>query len=544
MGHCWQIAKAMQQSTLPLQPTNPLRGMSTLAKQIAMPHEYAPERFPSFPALERTAVMGFNAPFTANLASGGTTKFILSRQASYPMWGETDLYGTTAPGYYGSWQYSSTSGVIDYFSIAGAMIRWNNGNTLATNLAPGIAGSTSLLPYPVFAYDSSFGSAPFVWCPVSASGTGYVGAVIHTTIAAAIPSGVLTLRVWDSPGESRQLEIPFVASGGNLGTWMNAIFTKSCWVQPVAVALSTAINLGTSGPLVVSVFPAPKNFAYAGSATTAGTITLTALSGNLMMPLCVSPEFANSAMPWYSTRTTATAALFTNVTQVLNKSGTVLAGRVAPHVVDPFSVTSTYISGLHPAEKAYLPLETGLYTYVPPSTDMVRFDDYTIDTSLGAYACPVYRLDNDSLVNVMFFSSPSVAEGLAINVDWHVEFRTSSTLFQIGLSAITLEAFHMAQLSLVSAGFFFENPTHKEVLGRVASAVAKMGKAALTAAVASDPRAKAVTSGLQAAKAIILSSHPKPSVVSTSAAASGITKKANPPKPKAKAGKKKGKKGK
>ncbi len=136
-------------------------------------------------------------------------------------------------------------------------------------------------------------------------------------------------------------------------------------------------------------------------------------------------------------------------------------GRLAPQTVNVWRASLTNVSGLHPSEKAYLPLETGAYTYVPPSTDMAMFWDYTIP--IGVYPSPtgtrfpIIRLDNTSLVNAGFFSDPDGGTNLAITADWHFEFRTTSALFSIGLSGTTLESFHQAQLSLVEAGFFFAN---------------------------------------------------------------------------------------
>lgn len=514
---------AMHQTTLPLQPTNPLRGMSNLAKQIALPHEYAPERFPSFPALERTAVMGFNSPFPMDLPKEKMTKVMLARQASYPLWGDTPAVNVA---YYALWQLGSTAGTLDSVPITGAPKLIANGTTLASNAQPGMTGCVKQPGYAVLGVDAACGPTPFVYCPyVSASSSVII--TVGCIAAAGLPAGVISLRLWDSPNESRQIEVNFAGAGGNLSAWAAYGITQNCWIQPLSVQFSAPFNMGSIGPIVVTLGCAPYGASYSGSGATLGTWSHTAATAGttLFLPLTYPAEFGNSAMPWFSTRTTAAAALFTNVTQVLNKSGTVLAGRVAPQVIDPFNVASSYITNLHPAEKAYLALETGLYMYVPPSTDMAGFWDYTLDTTGGAAPTPVYRLDNDSLVNVAYFSAPTVAEGLAVNVDWHIEFRTSSTLFQIGLSSITLEAFHMAQLALVGAGFFFENPEHKSVLSKVASSVARMGKAALVASSIVYPEVRAVTRGIKAAKAILLPSHPKPNVPATSAAASGITSK-------------------
>jgi hypothetical protein len=275
--------------------------------------------------------------------------------------------------------------------------------------------------------------------------------------------------------------------------------------------------------------------AYSDSAVTYGNVVVTAGTVTALYPLSYPVEFSNSTLPWYSTRVTAAAVLGTNVTQIQKKGGTVLAGRVSPNVQNPWVVSQSYVNGLHPAEKAFLPLETGIYSYCPPSTDLANFWDYTLPTYIGSnssFSAPVMRLDNDSLVNIMFITATSDAEQLAITLDWHIEFRTSSALFPIGLSAMTLESLHSAQLALASVGFFFENPTHQNILNRV-----------ISAAKAFAPQAASLLAGPTAGKlvhgALMLTNAPRSDMKTTTAKASGWE---GPPKQKPAKGKGKKKK--
>lgn len=493
--------------------------MGALAKAIALPHEYAPQRFPSFPALERTALMGFNTPFTITIPNTAPTRAMLCRQAAYPIWTTTDV-GSMAMGYVACWTANSALSTGIAFSFDSPVTGWNVKNVTASSTQLGIAGLANPLTYPIFGIDAVTGSSPYLYCPYSAEG--------HLLILTSSTPGVIgacsvTVRVWDSPGESRLIEYPIAAGAVSTNTGAAITLTgfANAWIKPVALSFQTGMSTKFSCYLVSNY----SKVSYAQSTTTHGTVTFTnptATTWPVFYPAVPPVEFANSTLPWYSTRTTASAALFTNVTQVLAKAGTVLGGRVAPHVVDPFNVTQSYITNLHPAEKSLMSLETGFYTYVPPSTDMVEFTDYTLDTTNGAPAAPVYRLDNDSLVNEIFFTSTSAVETLAVNVDWHIEFRTASTLFQIGLSTITLEAFHAAQLALVSAGFFFDNPDHKSVLGKITGTTTRIGKALLNAAAHVYPEVRAIKAGYKAARSIILDAHPKPNIVATSARASGI----------------------
>jgi hypothetical protein len=250
------------------------------------------------------------------------------------------------------------------------------------------------------------------------------------------------------------------------------------------VALTDAIN--------ITVVVSGSSAVYTPSTTTGGTLALSGAGTRGVIPLVAPSEFANSALPWFATRTTASAVLGTNVTQVLSKAGTVLGGRVSPNVVSPWQVTKSYITALHPAEKAWLPLETGLYTYCPPSTDMADFWDYTLNTAAGAAATPVYRLDNDAMVNVIYVTPGSTTEQLAVTASWHIEFRTSSALFQVALSGMTLESFHQAQLALAAAGFFFDNPDHKAIISKIIGAVNKVAPYAMAALQVVNPKMAAV----------------------------------------------------
>lgn len=462
-----------------LPENHPVRQLSGLARQIALPHEYEPERFPSFPALERTAKLGFNQPATIDVPTSNTSKLALFRQAAYPVWGQRTLTGSDA--YTVTWTTGSAMGnnsgatQDEYTAIyEGSVSHWGNVNRAATTTYPGLAGSVTspnFFPYSFMAMDASTGTLPWAYIP---KGCRFSWCVSAPAMSAAI-GHVVNYDIWTSPGEVKSSSFAVAGNGSNLGnSTANGTATADIWVRPRTHYLQctgTVLDLKFYTTLLVSIGTA----SWASSLTDAGTWTVAGGTSTLFYPLVAPSEFANSQLPWYSTRVTASALLCTNVTTVLNKGGTVLAGRVSPQVMDPWSVTNTYVNLLHPAEKAFLPLETGLYTYCPPSTDMANFWDYTLPTGTGAASAPVHRLDNDSMVNFVFLTSPAAAETMALNVDWHIEFRTSSALFDVGMSAVTLETLHQAQIVLATAGFFFENPDHKKILNAVQQAIREVG---------------------------------------------------------------------
>lgn len=473
---CLIVATSLMQNSLPLTPGNPLRNITGLARQIALPGEHAPLRFPSFPALERTAVMGFNQPATLPLPASTSTKVAVSRQATYPVWADHSLsyfYGVDYAFYP---VVTTTSFPAHDLEVRDCILSWTVSNRAAAVNAPGVAGVAAFSTWPIFGKDSS--GVEYLYIPAGS----YVNVVVcGNSVTTQAQPFTLAYELWSSPGENGLTGTVIGTIPNNQsGVMVNVPFVVNCWMRPTQLSLGASAT-GTSNPVswTVSIFATSYDSAVYTPSSGAGNIPggLVTFSGQTadraFMPLVLPVEFSNSSLPWYATRTTSSALLGTNVTQVLNKSGTVLAGRVSPSVQNMFTVSSTYVNGLHPAEKAFLPLETGVYTYCPPSTDLVFFADYTVNTSGGAASAPLYRLDNDALYNVIFLTPGGAEESLAVTSTWHLEFRTSSALFQIGLSAMTLESLHQAQLVLSESGYFFENPKHDGLLNKVINAAKK-----------------------------------------------------------------------
>ncbi len=514
------------QNTLPLSVGHPLKNLTGMARQIALPGEHAPLRFPSFPALERTAVMGFNQPATLNLPAATDVAVTVFRQACYPLWADQSV-----PAFYGVDYYipdDNVGSMVCSFPTSNAINGWTVGPRTASGQLVGYTGVTAAQTYPILAVDANLPGPPFIYVPAGA----------RVMVTAGMGSGVVStgsievsiaLEIWVTPGESRSriitVTIANTFSGG--ATSINPT-TTGYWARPLSVTRSDPASGTSLGTTMISFAVATaSSVSFSAGITNPGLWTVTgygALATAIHMPLVIPSEFVASQLPWFATRTTAAGFLGTNVSQVLNKGGTVLGGRVSPAVVNAWDVTKTFISNLHPAEKAYLPLETGVYTYCPPSTDLVSFHDYTLNTAGGAAAAPLFILSNDSLYNKMYLTASGVAETLACTVSWHLEFRTSSALFQVGLSTLTLETLHTAQLVLAESGFFFENPEHTSVLQRVTAAVKKFAPMVANYALpGSGPLLGMMLRGGKSMKAKTGPSKPK----ATSAQGSGIV-----PKPK------------
>lgn len=459
--------------------------MQDFARTMALPGRHKPLRYPSFPALERTATMSFNVPKQLDCPAGDT-RVMVCRQAAYPAWASTTFpidkqymagsiwkcqdRGATSAAIGTAFHEPVGSSISHYVSTAGT--------TSPSSTKPGLVG-TNLDPFPggnpILGIDEATGPVEWLYVPSGA----YI--VVCANFSANWTGEYrIQLEDWDAPGQtSSWAEYGGSVSASNSVGHAGLVFASGGggrWVRIVGVWLSS------NATVVRQVYMSLGIVMNASSAvitpqTGANWPTITAVAASevkpFFFPAAFPVEFANSKLPWYSARCTAAAALFTNTTKVLNKEGTVLWGRVAPQAINIWhSVDKTYITTLHPAEKAFLPLESGTYTYVPPSTDLTRFLDYSSNSTgeFGAYVAssvPLVRLDNDSLVNIGFINDIDGGTSLAMNVDWHLEFRTSSTLFDIGLSNSPIEALHGAQLILLKHGFFFDNFDHVAMINRL-----------------------------------------------------------------------------
>jgi len=217
--------------------------------------------------------------------------------------------------------------------------------------------------------------------------------------------------------------------------------------------------------------------------------TLAAPNGTLtaLFPIGLPPEFNNSTLPYASTRANAVAALFSNVSAVLNKEGTIRATRLPATAFNMFADWSAnpMFTSSHPAETYFGPLEKGMYTFTLADGASTPFHDCRLDT-LGGTAIPLFPISGFEYVNCVLFSDLDAGTGtnLALTIDSHLEFRTNSALFQLGYSTVALEAYHLAQVALVGRGLFYENPTHMAVIGSLLrAAVAKVAPVAKTLAI-------------------------------------------------------------
>ncbi len=521
----------MQRSVIQFNKSNPLQTMTALEQAISLPHEYAPMRYPSFPALERTAVMSFNIPKALTFPTGATSmKGALFRQAAFPFWCDQTISSFGQMVTYAALDFNGSSGVVASTPVTFLLGQAAAGTIGARAASTTVVGMSGNMPqaweYPLV---GTHATHTYTYVP---AGSRYAFVFSTESKSGAVDLACsVAYEVWTTKSNQVPLETSIVTmSGSNLGVMTTPLISSyNFWIRPVSMSFRAGATANI-GEVQVDVVVSSDTFSFTPSTITRGLVGLGSTPATLFVPFAGPPEFDVTERPWRDTRTTASALLLTNVTKVLNKEGTVLAGRLQNISDGAWTFTADTLAQLHPAEKAMLALETGFYTYCPPSTDLACFYDYTYSDAVYAGSLfastsatiPIFNLDNDSYANcfVLTDSDASTPSTFAANVDWHIEFRNNSTLFPIGMSGITLEAFHQAILNLVSHGFFFCNNKHKSALAKVFAEGKKIAPMAI--GLLPPPARVAANLALKMGDRI-LSKRPNTTPPTTSAKGSGMT---------------------
>lgn len=522
----------------------PGEGLAGLARALAMPHEYPPTRYPSFPALERTATMAFNY---TNTVAVTTTRAVLIRDPVFPFWAERKLNGVVWTSNF-MYRWPKTSGTITQTDLTGTASNANYemeidptlysadtgtdvGSFAGTTLVISAnAGSTVRKPdwvFPPLGVDAGVKDSGSAYTYVPA---GYTLSVVVSfdvspmSPASATATAYIDLLVWDSYGKENRLSTLSIGIPNGSVCVVNSDVlntTSNYWVRPGAFNIVTSAAASSGAVSSVSNTTVSLVVSAGTCALTNRNLVVTGADITSMVPTAVSKEFVNSILPWRDTKVTAASVLCTNVTKALDKEGTVLAGRVAPRTTDYWNWNRGTLEVLHPAEKCFIGLEKGFYTYAPPAEDMATFRThilkiqsyYTVpDSTAKTNIMPVFALDNTSMANAMLFSDPDGGTTLALNVDWHIEFRSNSTLFEIGMSGLTLEMFHQAQIQLSAVGYFFGNEDHWDRIKRFTKTIAGWASKMAPAISMVNPLAGKATS---AVADLVLSHVPKQMVQPT-----------------------------
>jgi hypothetical protein len=438
-------------------------GLDTMAKTIAVPRDYKANRIPTFPALERTGVLSFTDTKTVTISAEGSTAAMVCRDPGFPVWTQhAPNNGTTFS------VFTLLTGLNDFITTVtteGTAIPVGPMVNFYTNSASTFATTAGAYSYPILVYQ---GERFFH------NTTGQIALEINCSLAPGVTSLEYTVVLIDANFDRTMFYQRSICTvtGNNVGCRF-ALPAGSVGFRLESLSIITTISIQT------------LSCAYGVTTETVSTATpLSAPTGNpapVLFPITKAVEAATTTIPWKSTRATAVGALFSNVTAVLNKEGTVKSARVSVEQVNILD-SSAYdlaIDTVYPKDRYFGAMENGLYTFTLPDSGAELYRDCLFPTNsalispalVGSTNCKVGIFDLDKLgyANIILFTDINVGDTtLAVTIDRHIEFRSSSVLFPLGYSNLQLETYHNAQMALVQLGVFFENPLH---MGLIAAAV-------------------------------------------------------------------------
>lgn len=456
-----------------------VRDCSLTAQTIAVPNLHKPLRLPTYPALERTATLAFTDTSALSVAEASFAAVLL-RDPTYPLWVDTAIPS----------QALSVTGTYQFVGAHGAIKGPDTGAlTLQLSEEPdgiGVWHNAPPISFPL----------PFIrhsgrtYFPLGGNTRGHTPFNFGVELVSSTSSQfamVLNYSYLMPDGETQEFEKTFEKAN-------SPITNPSCIVDASENAI--AIGVRITGVTVVSVGTAINlSTVYFGITTSkpvlgpSGTLLLTgraqlttpvASTGiqYRLLPFSKTPEQTQTLL-WENVRATATAALFTNVTSVLNKEGTVEAARVPKRTFPLLAPISWDFAAVHPRDRYFGAMEKGFYAYTLADTRSEEFRDafdlVLVASQPSGLPFTTFNYDSVEYGTIIRFSDIDAASKtiLAVTLDRHIEFRTTSRLFPTDYSKFRLEDYHASQMALANMGTMFENPAHLATIGRMAVSAAR-----------------------------------------------------------------------
>lgn len=440
-------------------------GTSALAQVMAVPNLHKPVRLPTFPALERTAVLSFTDTSALGVPGGKSSPAVLVKDPAYPLWTQ-QVFPAIAESMWGSYERTQAPTTIP---VLGARPL-----TVPFPPAPRNCGAflTTSTPVPLVRHLGNI-----YWCLGGETTTGELAYRPAVEVELVDADEVVSMTVfWEflsADGEVRVEEEFFSGAASYLHpTAVSSLGVSDFAVRPTSILLRTKLDNAVS-------------LIRAGLTTTSasGTLSEYELVSPNARPVAVSRLYPYTRTPeeyqsvcWENTRATAVACLFKNVTSVMNKEGTVQAARVPKRTFPLLRPLGWNFGSVHPRDRYFGALENGFYAYTLSDASSEVFRDCA-DQSVGTGPLPATFFDFGLIEygTVISFEDLDVgsASTLAVTLDRHIEFRTTSRLFPTDFSKLRLEEYHSSQMALADMGTMFENPTHLAAIARMAMTAAK-----------------------------------------------------------------------
>lgn len=449
------------------------------------PFQTQPKRIPTFPNVDRTAVVDFNRPGTISIGAAGEHRVLLSRQPVYPLW--TPRTFPNPLGYaVGYLPKSYDSSAVYLGSPHQSVMLENSSNYIAASWAGDNPTDTGRPQFeapaplvqdpsytaPIMGFDTKLGPEPFIYVPEESNF--YFSATFPNVTYTSLSYWVLGYEVFNRPGEVIELQTEPLLGDGTTFTIIGRV-NATGWIRPTSFARRDAIFTSSAQPVLwFYVLPGAPAVTLTQSTTERYPILLvdSVGTGVVTMPVPFPTDYWVSSNPFSDTRVTAAALNIENVTKVLDKEGTIMCGRVNPATQNPLTVTDTTIATYHPLEKVQLALQYGVYTFTVPSVEGEQYKDYILPLrfyrgAVGGYVTsngvPAMDIGSTAYWHAMIFADPDGGTKLSYSVDWHLEFRTTSTLWNVDISRDTLESYHRAVTSLYRHPFFTRANTNNRL---------------------------------------------------------------------------------
>lgn len=445
--------------------SNKFDSLETMAKTIAVPNQYRPRRMPTFPALERTSILSFTSTGIQSVPSAGTANYVLCRSPAFPLWHgkivgdigackidlNLDAAGASA-------SQPVADDVEPMFSVAGDFVGAAHPVVVYQGLSYVLLGGQAsthggVNPYCI-GIQATVTAGSFLYADITATYLRWSASGVTTTSGDAgvnlQVSGTQYGTVWSIPADVFAVRVSSVTWFA--GTGVTNTISSTQW--GVTTTRETATNLQKAVCLT--------------SPVTNGLSLV-----RRVLPAFPMPAYNESKLPYESSRATAVGVLFSNVTAVLNKEGTVECCRVPAGAYPVFSPLDWDFATVIPAERYFGPLEKGLYAFTLSDAQSDTYRDHF--RARGSDQNPLFDLEQVGYFSLIRFTDLDSASttNLAITLDRHIEFRSTSQLFPLGFSSDTLESYHQTQIALAQMGTFMENPVHLATIARMAATAIK-----------------------------------------------------------------------
>lgn len=433
--------------------------LTQLAKTVAVPRLHKPLRVPTFPALERTGILGFTDTGTVSIGSTGSLFMVLVRDPAYPLW-ISAAFPTNWSMYYNQSIPAAGVGIPanDSVVIVGDSEILNVTGTTPNGIAPLIRFASDDY-VPVF---SHLGSNIYLGVELQANAA-INGVRVEVVLLIQTALGIETRTI--SRNGTPQV----------FGQTYGVPFAIAPEVQSAIIGLRVAeVQVNAAGAaanmsaLAVGVTTTVPG-AAAGDQARCLSVPVGSVVRTGLVPWRFPPAFLESTLPYRGSRANAAAVLLSNVGKVLDKEGTVEGARVAVATFPVFDFTSWQFGNIHPNDRYFGPLEKGCYSFTLADNSSDKMRD-CVDSVKS-----VFNVDGFEYANVLLMADTDTTTPttLAVTLDRHVEFRSSSPLFTTGYAAETLETYHQAQIALLKMGCVLENPTHLATIANMASQAAR-----------------------------------------------------------------------